>query len=148
MSNSNRCPDCSSNNTRRCAVVYEAGVSTVEGPRYTTVRTSSTALKAAPPVRPVPPVEHLKVALFWWAAALAFAAFGVSILLSYQDYATPAGLALAALLAVWLGWPPAGSLDKERYEQSLNEYSKDLALYKQLWMCGDCGKIFMPKRAP
>ena len=46
----------------------------------------------------------------------------------------------------WDGQLSSGQREAEaqRYQAQVQEYLADLELYKKLWICLDCGKIFIP----
>jgi hypothetical protein len=111
------CPKCASVVTRRCEVVYEESV--IQGPNSDTARLS--ASRFAPPKSPV-------------LVLIATSAAGVASPLALLNGA----FALAVLFA-------ASAFGGYRsYVRKAAQYSNDLALYKKLWTCRDCGNIFRP----
>lgn len=92
----------------------------------------------------MPPLWWFMQALPVWALSLAFAGAGITYGTIYAWPAAATVLVLLAFFAFWLGMPPAGSFDHDAYSRALAQYTEDMALYEQLWMCGDCGVIFKP----
>lgn len=50
----------------------------------------------------------------------------------------------------WHGQPSSGQREAEaqHYQTQVQEYLADIELYKKLWICLDCGKIFIPPGKP
>ena len=150
MSCSITCPECKSGHTARCELIYERGVSTVVGPRYITTRTTAMALKASPPT---PPASRG----YFWMRLLLIGGFGyflialalALVLMSGGSLQMSSGCLLTlGALVIWRAHPPKGSLSRKQHWATQSEYKHNLALYKSLWMCVDCGQIFQPKSTP
>ena len=150
MSNTNRCPDCSSNNTRRCELVYEQGVATIHGPHFDTMRVSSIAQRVSPPRPPISPDFWKARLLRYGLGAALFAGIGLLLLVLSiaqakfdQSLFTLIPTAIGLFIG-WHGWPPRGSLSQAAYQVACSEYAQASDLYRRLWICLDCGKIFKP----
>lgn len=144
------CPSCASLVTKKCDVFYEQGVSTVYGPNYVTTRMTSFAMRSAPPSPPVKagdsesgPVVITLIGVLMMTVAMLIQAHGGFIFLG----ATVLGL---GMYFWWEVQPAPGQREAEaqRYQAQVQQYWADLELYKKLWICLDCGKIFIPPGKP
>lgn len=140
------CPSCASLVTKKCDVFYEQGVSTVYGPNYVTTRMTSFAMRSAPPSPPVKagdsesgPVMITLIGVLMMTVAMLIQAHGGFVFLG----ATVLGL---GMYFWWEVQPAPGQREAEaqRYQAQVQQYWADLELYKKLWICLDCGKIFIP----
>lgn len=150
MASAIKCPSCESNHTRRCEMAYEQSISQTDGPRYSTTHVSNIAARVAPPSPPLSPAYwRLRYARFGIPAGLLIlAAFAIAIGLIAEGKGSVAPFVIAPIsvgtFLLWHGFPPAGSLDAERYNQQLEEYNSAFDLYQRLWICFDCGHVFKP----
>jgi hypothetical protein len=144
------CPSCASLVTKKCDVFYEQGVSTVYGPNYVTTRMTSFAMRSAPPSPPVKagdsesgPVVITLIGVLMMTVAMLIKAHGGFVFLG----ATVLGL---GMYFWWEVQPAPGQREAEaqRYQAQVQQYWADLELYKKLWICLDCGKIFIPPGKP
>jgi len=112
------CPSCGSRSSKRCEVAYEQA--TREGPRVYSQQSFSSRI--SPPIKP----------WSWLVAAISCLVIGVVIM------ATPG-------YSVYLGYTSftASAFLIFIYKNKLVEYEKNFDLYKKLWVCLDCGKIYL-----
>jgi len=141
------CPACASHVTKKCDVFYEQGVSTVYGPNYVTTRMTSFAMRSAPPSPPVKATNDSE------SAGIGIALIGVFVMFFAMLIKANFGFVLLGVVVLgvgmyfwWEGQPAPGQLeaDAQRYQAQVQQYWADLELYKKLWICLDCGKIFIP----
>lgn len=157
MNKLNICPACNSANTRRCALIYDQGVSTTfgassAGVSYTSSSYSGMVYRFSPPSPPTHPS-------YWWKRLVLYGGPGVVILsvaciaigtaiFHHNGELGFVGVAfgLFACNLLWRAWPPKLALSPKHYRQQLSDYFEHLELYERLWACTDCAKIFLPNR--
>lgn len=142
------CPSCTSRNTKKCEIVYEQGVSTIYGPNFDTTRVSQMADRVSPPVPPINPAFWRNRLLKFGAGAAFFILIGLFISFFWaingnleKAFGGIPPLGIGAFI-LWHGWPPKGVLDHAKYEAEQRDYESNLALYRRLWVCLDCGEIY------
>jgi hypothetical protein len=111
---------------------------------------TSFAMRSAPPSPPVKagdsesgPVVITLIGVLMMTVAMLIQAHGGFIFLG----ATVLGL---GMYFWWEVQPASGQREAEaqRYQAQVQQYWADLELYKKLWICLDCGKIFIPPGKP
>lgn len=107
-------------------------------------------MRSAPPSPPVKagdsesgPVVITLIGVLMMTVAMLIQAHGGFIFLG----ATVLGL---GMYFWWEVQPAPGQREAEaqRYQAQVQQYWADLELYKKLWICLDCGKIFIPPGKP
>lgn len=130
------CPDCGSFHSKRCEIVYEQGSSTITGPNFDTQRTSSFADRASPPTPP-------QVAWHWLTSLLMTTLGALFVLTGLSDWSWPAliiGVACVFFAHPHQHLPPY----RQQVRTEMAAFERNMALYKKLWICLDCGKVFKP----
>lgn len=140
-----RCLECDSPRTQRCEIVHEAGHSTVTGPRYTTTRTSALAQRVGPPQGPLDPAVAWGLLLFLGTPGAVIFLGALFFLVKFHTLFALVPLAVGLILLTAANGYRA-SLGKRKYAQDLAEYKENMDLYKRLWICRDCGHIFLPEK--
>jgi len=141
------CPSCASRVTKKCDVFYEQGVSTVYGPNYVTTRMTSFAMRSAPPSPPVMAANDSE------SFSVVIALIGLGVMVATMLSRASAGYVFVGVVLFGLGlfaWlkgqltPGKQESAAQHYQAQVQQYWADLELYKKLWICLDCGKIFIP----
>ena len=108
-------------------------------------------MRSAPPSPPVKATNDSE------SAGIGIALIGVFVMFVAMLIKANFGFVLLGVVVLglgmyfwWEGQPAPGQLeaDAQRYQAQVQQYWADLELYKKLWICLDCGKIFIPPGKP